>query len=111
MSEDHDERIAHAPRQSTMREVDLGLVTRLRLETRDRLRRGPQVTDEIAQLRHPAHVPSGSAFGQQSGPAQARILGEARLDDRLEGLELRRRALAWPVARANGLEWLIQQAG
>src|SRR5205823_4695004 len=103
MPEDHDECVAHAPWQSTMREIDLCLLTRLRLEARDRLRGGPQVSDEIAQLRDTTGVAGGAAFGEQSRAAQAWILREARLDDRLEGLELRRLSLAGSIARANGL--------
>jgi hypothetical protein len=80
MGEHRDQRVAHAPREAAMGEVDLLLLAGLGLEPHDRLRRGPQRADEHAELRQPTRVACHLALGEETHRAEARKLAEPRVN-------------------------------
>lgn len=92
-----------------MREVDLRLVPRWRFVADEGLRLRPECVHVIAEPRDAAGIAGRSTLGEQSDGTQQGKLGEARLNERLERLQLRRAAWARPIARLNGVNGLIEQ--
>lgn len=84
--EHHQQGVAHAPRESTVREVDLGLLARWGLVPHHGLRQRPPGLHVRAEPGDPARIPRGPALAEQPDRAELGEVGEARLDQRLEGL-------------------------
>jgi hypothetical protein len=96
-----------------VREIDLRLMTRRRLEADDRLRRrrGTELPDERLQLRVAACVPRSPDLVEQPNGRELRIRGESRVDDGPVCIELRRSRRSGAVAHRVVVEVPIEIAG
>jgi hypothetical protein len=90
VAEDDQERVALAPGERELGEVDLSLVRRRRLETHDRLLLGPWPNGAhiLLQLRVSASVAARLDLLEQPHGGEVRKGVEPRLDEQLEGIEL-----------------------
>lgn len=89
MPEHDDERVAHAPWQTTVREVDLRPVPRHGLEAHGWRWGRPEPRDKHPKPRDSAGVVSGAALGEEPRPTQVGIFREPVLHERREGREIR----------------------
>jgi hypothetical protein len=88
------------------------LAARGRFEADHRLggRRRPHAPDERFQLRIAAYIPGGPDLFEEADGRELRIRGEARFDDRLVGLDLRRHRRPRPIAHGLAVEIAIEIA-
>ncbi|MDB4909138.1 MAG: hypothetical protein JWO05_3922 [Gemmatimonadetes bacterium] len=111
MAEHHDQRVALAPRQAELGEVDLRLMAGRRLEPHERLglRPGPDAGDIVTHLGDPARVAGGADLLEQPHRGELGVGRQPGRDDPGKGIELRgpRRILA----RRRGLDVAPELAG
>ena len=92
VAQHHDQRVPLAPRQPEVREVHLALVAGRSLEPPDRLHRllRPDPAHVALHLAVAARIARRLHLVEQPHGAQLRVLGQARVNDPLVGIELRR---------------------
>jgi len=113
VAQDHEERIAHAPRQHEPGEVHLGLVTRRRFEAHHLLdgRGRPQPLHQHLELTQTTRVPGRPDFSEEADRREVRVVREALLEQGAIGIELTRPGRAGMVADGLRIDVALQVPG